>query len=495
MELVWMAWCWRISLFAVAKKLDIYFVFGFIWVVSLCMLGFFVYRTSISWVWEVGFLREDSRFFLVPPPSFADLLVWFSTPQNSMAQYRPTTKLLWALPQSFGLRDPNHFRIFSFLLLVTNGVLLGWILHRFTQKKLLAFTLAWAYLLHPLHTKPLYWISAWHNSAVVTFGLLAFVFRFLWLEKIRNGVRRAWWIPFGFYISWILAIGSRESGLLLALPFLALDQQLREWWKRNWGIVLVGLFFFLFLYVWNRPLERLQPQKDSLFNLSAMAHTYWDYARALVFSTHEWSRESTLKGFWISLGASVVTLTLISSLFVPKIWPFVALAGAGLGLHLLYRLNWQVEYMALFAASFFLCFGYWLSRIWNPLALFCGFMLVALSIISNQYSKQMFASGILSESEAVREYFRAIDRLDKILPPHQPVRFVESESLLGHPIERTFHLLPQALQYFYPHRTWRWETSATPGEIGLHQWIVPKALRKPGEALVRFRSYDFEVVK
>lgn len=296
------------------------------------VLGFGLLVWHSRFVFGGWYLREDARFFSVGAFSLHDLLAAFTAPMNSMGQYRPVTRLLWALPSWLGLPLPVSYHVLSVLLVAGGGFFLAWFCRLWFGRPVLAAFIGAFYVLLPVHAKALYWISAWHNSALVLFFFAAMVFRVL---------GRRWLC----LCSLFLALASREAAFALVPVLFYIDRVEGRPWARSLDFSVLAAFLGAWLFMLNSPFAAagVQPGAGDPDFLTRLAR----YAEAAFFTTNDlFVHGSGWRG-------AVVLALLAPGIFFFRQHPR-QLAGAlvaAFGIAPFLFVLPQVEYAALFAAG------------------------------------------------------------------------------------------------------------------------------------------------
>jgi protein O-mannosyl-transferase len=127
--------------------------------------------------------------------------------------WRPMLSLVFSLEWHAWQAWPGGYHMVSTAFHIGCGVLLFFILDQIFKKRTLAFLTALIFLIHPLQTEGVAYVSASSDSLSGFFMLFA-----LWLFiKARQGPRSLW-RDYKFYFSWlayILALMSRETAIVL----------------------------------------------------------------------------------------------------------------------------------------------------------------------------------------------------------------------------------------------------------------------------------------
>jgi hypothetical protein len=419
---------------------------------------------------ESWFLREDSRFFGTAPFSFYDLWLWFSSAQNGMHQYRPVTKVLWALPRYFGLFDPTYYHWITIGLLAGAGTALFLLLRRFGVGAALALGFVFFYAFMPIHGKPLYWISAWHNIALACFTGWAIFFRFKMQDSPLSSLRYRLLSLFFYF----LAIGSREAGLLMIAPLAMVDLYRGSSWKLTsrlrGSIDLAAMFvlFVLFLYVFHSPGNVTQASQRGLTLDFSSAEALWRYLLILIH--HPSESYLDFKDLPIALHLATLLLTGAGALalYLDRRAGILLLAGgASIGLHLLFTDFWFAEYALTLGfaltGAWAICLHQVLCRLRVPrvVPVFLGLAVMLIGFLLSMEGADWYRRHYIAEGESLRLLTQRAEELQRSLPPHQPILVRGFVRMQDAPFGASLHWIAQGFQEFIPGRFFLFDTAGS----------------------------------
>lgn len=165
--------------------------------------------------------------------------------------YRPMVSMSFAVNYWFGGSNPLWFHLVNILIHATTALLCALVCVRCSiQRPNLAAILGGALVaVHPAFAESTCWIAARNSGLQVMFASLAML---CFTHHLRSGKA----IPLGLCIlSFITALMTKETAVLLPFSFLALDVLLRGWQgvSRRWLHIgmfgIVGLYFLMRLLV------------------------------------------------------------------------------------------------------------------------------------------------------------------------------------------------------------------------------------------------------
>ncbi len=230
-------------------------------IVILIVVGGFVYSFNLNnqLFWDDNDWIINNNF--VHAISWDNIKFWFT--HDVLAgigltsnYYRPFLFLTFAFNYIISGVNPLGYHLFSNLIHIANGILVFLLIQRVFKKKLIAFLTSLIFLIHPLQTEAVTYISGRGDVLVVFFMLLAILFFY----KAENSIMASQNRIFGFSMSkfisvafLILGVLSRETGIIF--PFLALfiyvsfiseERFLRSIWRglsRTWIYFAVVLAY------------------------------------------------------------------------------------------------------------------------------------------------------------------------------------------------------------------------------------------------------------
>ncbi|MCO5143176.1 MAG: hypothetical protein M9962_08820 [Oligoflexia bacterium] len=392
-----------------------------IFLLSNALIGIYVWLIYHHHSLDTGFLREDARFVKVAPFSITDIFYWFWAPQNSMYQYRPVTKILWAIPSWLGITNIAFYHLITWAIIFLGAGAVFKILRDLKVHIFLALSGFFAFLFMPSHLKPLYWISAWHNSSVLTFSLWAIIARLQWHKTNSNKYRIAS-ILFYFF-----ALGSREWALLLFFPLLIIDYTEKKFLIRKFSldILFIPLLMFIHLYVLHNPSAALGASQLE-FGLNNI-FSFWKYTVAIVFPEFDADPEFqiwSLKNIWFLL----TCLLFILSLKKKNLWPFLATIFVSIIFHISLTNIWFLEYAGTFAACVFILWIYWINHFLDKfkapsfiIAITCSLLITTAAMSTHPLAK-WFSIQYHIEPLYLKIFLDDLNEHQEKLPAHRTLK-------------------------------------------------------------------------
>ncbi|HRH94267.1 MAG TPA: hypothetical protein PKV72_07095, partial [Candidatus Peribacteria bacterium] len=193
--------------------------FALLTVAVFLLAGFAVYGSSL----HDSFLTYDDDLFVLKHPlvtsgTWTDLPQVFSGFDAEL--YMPLTIASLKLDYAIAGANPCQFHLTSLLLHVLGGCLLTWLLTLVLKSRRIAFFLGLVFLLHPLNTEAVAWISA-RKDVLSTPFFLGSTLAYLYSQDRRS--RNLMLLSLALF-----AVGLTAKYMIVTLPaFLALLDLLR----------------------------------------------------------------------------------------------------------------------------------------------------------------------------------------------------------------------------------------------------------------------------
>jgi hypothetical protein len=214
-----------------------------------------------------GFVLDDYHFILEHRElgiAAIPRLFWRAYASGGADFYRPLTTATFAIDRSiFGLWAPAY-HAHNLAWHIAASLLVGALLARVPHIGGRAATLAaLVFALHPIHTEAVTGVVGRSELMATTFVLAGCA--------LQLDGRRAW-----AAVAYLLALLSKESGVMLPLLAILLDGQLRPWpaaWRRAWTFA-PALAIYLLLRVHALAGATLPPTAE-YFRVATPAEAFW----------------------------------------------------------------------------------------------------------------------------------------------------------------------------------------------------------------------------
>lgn len=223
-------------------------------IIFLFVVGFLIYSANFSnslfwddddWIKNNPFVHNFSHLKEI---FTQNVLAGFGLNSN---YYRPLLLLSFAINYSLHGAFPFGYHLFSNLLHIGAGILVYLLLERALGRKLVSFLAALIFIIHPLQTEAVTYISGRGDPLSVFLMLLGLYFWALAHNKSRPRTN----ILIGAYVSSVAALMARETAILFPVlvmiydvAFLQSGSFLKSIWhsfKKTWPFFAITATYFL----------------------------------------------------------------------------------------------------------------------------------------------------------------------------------------------------------------------------------------------------------
>lgn len=311
-----------------------------------------------------GFVGDDQALILRDPLIRSWRLIWegfqhfLFTDVAASDFYRPLQRLTYTLDYAAYFQSPAGYHFTSILWHAAAAIALFFFAGEFlslgkmapARRTVVAFAAALVWLVHPVQSAAVVYVSGRADPLAATFGFLAL---FLALRMLAASGNRKWFLGLGAGFCFLASALSKEMGLifLLAWLLLVLARRQRGAWPGAVGIVVCVLVAYLGLRL---PAEHLAPPPvpaaPLLVRPIVTARAAAEYAELLIFPLrlHE-AREVETQ----PTGYGAESLTVAAWRELQTLLGILLLAGA---IYLIWRARRQsaVFRLLLLAAVFYL---------------------------------------------------------------------------------------------------------------------------------------------
>ncbi len=214
----------------------------FIQTALIIILGFIIYANSLpgQFIWDDVFLIKDNVYI----KNWQNLPKLFLKDTGTIAgqnfnYYRPLQLLTHMADYSLWRFNVSGYHLINILLHILAGLSVYYFIYTLYGDNLLAWLTGLFFLVHPVHTEAVAYISGRNESLALIFMLLCFTFyvRYLYLKNARSYIFTI--------LSYILALLSKESTLILPLLLILYHYVLG---RKIDGIIFLPLIMISLLY-------------------------------------------------------------------------------------------------------------------------------------------------------------------------------------------------------------------------------------------------------
>lgn len=221
-------------------------------IVILALIGFFLYLPSLfgQFIW-------DDEDFVYQNQYVAQFQLGRFFSENAIAgrgkrsnYYRPIQLLLYAVVHSFFGFNPFFYHGLTVIIHIAAGLVIFLFLYEISRKKIYAFFVSLIFIIHPVQTESVSYISGLPDPLYVLFGFLSLLF---FLKAKDKDLDDYYWLSLVWFI---LSLLSKETGLVfLGLLFLVWGFWMR---KKNFFLLFpYGLVSVIYLFFHLRVINSL----------------------------------------------------------------------------------------------------------------------------------------------------------------------------------------------------------------------------------------------
>lgn len=385
------------------------------YILFLIFVGFFVYLPSMfgSFVWDdEDFVYQNTyvKEFQIDKFFSEQAIAGRGKPSN---YYRPIQFTLYAvIHQIFGF-SPFVFHSLNIIVHIAASIVVFLFFHKLSKRRFISFLVALIFLIHPVQTEAVSYVSGLSDPLYVMFGMLSLTF---FLKKYEL---QKWYIL--SLIFFFLSILSKETGLvfggLLFSLWLIFDRS-----RKGFCMLLpfagVGLLYILFHFKFVNELDikavwgNTEYANSLLVRMLTFIRNLYTYIGLLFFP----------KDLFMERDESIVIQTQVMNIYL---FGFIGVNGIIAGA--LYKLKEKLTFfnIILFSyLSFFVSFSiysgivlingiFYEHFLYLPLVFFFAFLFFCLEKFINR--KTVFVFIILSILLILRSYLRQFEWIDPII--------------------------------------------------------------------------------
>jgi len=219
-------------------------------IIVLVFMGITVYANSLKgdFVWDDQdfIVRNDFIKSLKNVPSFFTNKETLAAGKLGGDNYRPLVSLTYALDYASWKLNPLGYHIMNTGLHITNAILLFYLLSLITKDRFLSFFSAIIFLVHPLQTEAVTWISGRSNVLFLFFFLISFI-AYIEYKNIKH-----WTFYLASLLFFSFGLLSKETTVVLPFMLLLYDRLYGDRKEDRPGVVSYAPFFIviaLYLFV------------------------------------------------------------------------------------------------------------------------------------------------------------------------------------------------------------------------------------------------------
>jgi tetratricopeptide (TPR) repeat protein len=297
-------------------------------IILLVVLGFLLYANTLpgKFLWDdYGLVRDNAQIKSLS--GVKKILVTNIGAGSGVASnfYRPLQIFTYALDYSLWKLNPAGYHLTSILFHIAVALALYWLVSVVFKDYQLSFLASSLFIIHPLHTETVAYISARADIIAALFFLLTFIF---YIKHLHSGSNKPLICALLFYP---LALLAKESSLIFPLLALFYHYVFRVKIRPRASLFFlfeIAAYFLLRLAVLKSPLLILSGSEPFYHRLPGFFLALGEYARLIIlpFNLH---MEYGLKLFKFSHpgvipGAFILSAALFCMFkkWKNKVWPF-----------------------------------------------------------------------------------------------------------------------------------------------------------------------------
>ncbi len=258
--------------------------------IIIAALGFAVYANSTGgkFVWDDRYLITHDIYIknLSYLPNIFKESIGAGVAIKSTS-YRPVQMLTYMADYSVWKLNPFGYHLTNVLFHIAAALCIFWLINILFGNNLISLLTAALFVVHPIHTEAVSYISGRADPMALTFMLLAFVFYVKIGTVPQAGVTTRWGLSlFLCSLCYTLALLSRESSI--ALPFLILSYHYffkkPVKLKRILPFFIIALIYILFRSaILKSPLPHNLADTTLLQRLPGFFTAIFNYIKLLIF--------------------------------------------------------------------------------------------------------------------------------------------------------------------------------------------------------------------
>jgi len=220
-----------------------------VYMLLIIFLGLLVYANSLNgkFIWDDNALIKDN----VNIRNWRNIGNFFVNDSTNVAKpafYRPFQMVTYAADYSVWKLNSRGYHLTNILLHTLAALLLYWLISILYRDALIALLASMFFVVHPIHSEAVAYISGRSDSLAAIFMLLSFVF---YIKRVRTGKIRFCIL---MILSYIGALLSRETALILPLLLLTYHYVFEDKIRfMEFSYFLIVTFIYIVLLVFILP--------------------------------------------------------------------------------------------------------------------------------------------------------------------------------------------------------------------------------------------------
>jgi tetratricopeptide (TPR) repeat protein len=213
-------------------------------IILIIILGFVIYSNSLhgKFIWDDDLLIKDNIYI----KSWSNVLKIFAGDMGAGSAvktgfYRPLQILTYMIDYSIWKLDVLGYHLTNIILHILVALAIYWFMDLIFVDRLVSFLTSALFIIHPIHTEAVSYISGRADPLASLFMLLTFIF---YIKQLHSNKAELYIL---ILLSYILALLSRESSLMLPILLLLYHYTFKEKLKIREFLSLVSIAFIYIL--------------------------------------------------------------------------------------------------------------------------------------------------------------------------------------------------------------------------------------------------------
>lgn len=212
----------------------------FIPIILIIILGFAVYGNSLNgkFLWDDNWLVRDNAYIRSPSyflKIFTESLG--SGAAEEVSYYRPIQLVTYMIDYAVWKLDVRGYHLTNVILHILAALSIYYFINILFKDKLLSLFTSVFFIIHPIHTEAVAYISGRTDSLALIFMMLCFIFYIKSIHSENTG------LYIFALLSYVLALLSRENSLVFPLLLLLYHYSFKKKVKIDKFLPILGLAF------------------------------------------------------------------------------------------------------------------------------------------------------------------------------------------------------------------------------------------------------------
>jgi tetratricopeptide (TPR) repeat protein len=220
--------------------------FNFLSILLISVVGFVIYANSLNneFVWDDEHLIEKNSYIKnwthIPKIFTKDILAGVEMQRN---YYRPLQAFTYMIDYSFFKLNPKGYHLTNIFIHILVSLSIFWLIEIIFNNRLLSLFTSLLFVVHPIHTEAIAYISGRADPLAAVFLILSLIF---YIQHSRFKKASLFVFSLSFYI---LGLLSKEIVLILPLILVLYDYTFKEnkkdYFKSYLPFLVVTLIYIL----------------------------------------------------------------------------------------------------------------------------------------------------------------------------------------------------------------------------------------------------------